>query len=482
MRLLDILNRIDPIEISEDIDVEKDVEISVNSPCECSLLFVTRRVKGGYSEVVAGNRPYAIVCEKEYAKSVSEVPTITVRNARRALALAYSAKHRIDYNEFSVIGVTGTNGKTTTATLIHHILSEGGVKCGFIGTGVVRIGCQDATPDDYTMTTPDPSVLYPLLYKMQSEGCKAVVMEVSSHAIALEKVAGIEFALAVFTNLTPEHMDFHTSIEEYFDTKLKLLRASHRCIVNIDDRYGIEAKKRLGAKAQTVGIVRGGDASATEISSHGMEGSEFYYRTDELIFHVCTDLPGAFNIYNVMLALSAAIDYGIKPCIAKKAIKSGVFVRGRMEKIHNEPSVIIDYAHTPFAFDNALKTLKNGKKARQRLIVVFGCGGERDKFKRAQMGLVASKYADYIILTEDNSRSEPTSEIINQILDGISVGVEHEVIEDRKEAIVHALGLANHNDIVAIIGKGHERYKIDSSGLHYFDEREIVEDYFGAKK
>lgn len=478
MRLLDILNRIDPTKISEDIDVEKDVEISVSSPCERSLLFVTRRVSGGYSEIIASNRPYAIVCEKEYAKSINEVPTITVRNARRALALAYSVEYRVDYKRLSVIGVTGTNGKTTTATLIHHILSESGIKCGFIGTGVVRIGREDATPDDYTMTTPDPSVLYPLLYKMQRDGCEAVVMEVSSHAIALEKVAGIEFSLAVFTNLTPEHMDFHTSIEEYFDTKLKLLRAAHRCIVNIDDRYGIEAKKRLGAKAQTVGIVRGGDASATEISSRGMEGSEFYYRTDELIFHVCTDLPGAFNIYNVMLAISAAIDYGIKPCIAKKAIKSGVFVRGRMEKIHSEPSVIIDYAHTPFAFDNALKTLKNSKKPRQRLIVVFGCGGERDKFKRAQMGLVASKYADYIILTEDNSRGEPTKEIIDQILDGVSVGVEHAVIEDRKAAIIRALGIANKNDVVAIIGKGHECYKIDSSGIHHFDEREIVKEYF----
>ena len=485
MKLSRILREISPIEIMGEIDIEKDVCIAHDVACvnECSLLFLTRRVSGGYSVLERQEKPYAIVCDGNFKSEFDDVPIIKVKNARRALAIAYSREFPVDYDRLTVIGVTGTNGKTTTATLIHHILTEAGVTCGFIGTGSIKIGRYDNTPPNYTMTTPDPSMLYPLLEKMQEMGCKAVVMEISSHAIALEKIAGIVFELALFTNLTPEHMDFHTSIEEYFETKLRLLHIAKRCIVNIDDKYGFEAKKRLMQKAIAVGVIRQGDVYATDINMHALDGSDFYYRTDNYIFNISTALPGTFNIYNVLMSTAAAIEYGIKPCVAKRAVASFRCARGRMEKIHSYPDIIIDYAHTPFAFENALKTLKWAKKPQQKLIVVFGCGGNRDKYKRPQMGLVAGKYADYIILTEDNSRNEDTAKIVEDILGGIPCGAKYIVINDRKDAIIHALFTARENDIVAIIGKGHEEYKIDKAGVHQFSEREIVNAFYkGASK
>lgn len=481
MKLSKLIEIISPVKIEGDIDIEKDVEIAHNGTeeCEGKLLFITRKVGGGYSYTLDnGQKPYAIVCEGAMDEKYNDVAKITVKNARRALAIAYSLQFPIDYGRISVIGVTGTNGKTTTASLIHHIISESGIKCGFIGTGCIKIGEDDGTPPSYTMTTPDPDTLYPLLKKMEEAECRAVVMEVSSHAIALEKIAGIEFQLALFTNLTPEHMDFHTSIEEYFETKMKLLYAAERCIINIDDRYGLEARKMLMHKSVGVGIVRQGDVYATEINMHGLSGSDFYYQTDNYIFGASTLLPGAFNIYNAMMAITASIEYGVKPCIAKRALSTFAYAKGRMERIYSSPEVIIDYAHTPFAFENALKTLKWAKKTRQKLIIVFGCGGNRDKYKRPQMGLIAGKYADHIILTEDNSRNERTEIIIDDILCGIPKNSEYTIIKDRKEAILHALRMASENDIVAIIGKGHEEYKIDSCGIHPFSERKIVYEYF----
>ncbi len=482
MKLSAIIEKINPIEIRGNLDGNTEVEIvgASDQTNPKSLLFVTRRVSGGYSISSDMGNPYAVVCEKDLAGKICDIPTITVKDARRALSLAYSLMYPVDYSRLCVIGVTGTNGKTTTATLIHHILGESGIKCGFIGTGMIKIGSEDKTPDGYSMTTPDPHILYPLLWEMQNDGCVAVVMEVSSHAIALEKHAGITFKIAVFTNLTPEHMDFHTSIEEYFETKLKLLMASERCVVNIDDRYGNEASKRLSEKTVSVGVVRQGDVYATEINMNGLGGSEFYYQTDSYIFSAKTALPGAFNIYNVMLALAAAIEVGVRPCVAKRAAASFKGVTGRMEIIHSSPCVIIDYAHTPFAFENALKTLKWIKKQRQKLIVAFGCGGNRDKYKRPQMGLIAGKYADLIIVTEDNSRDEPTRNIIADIVSGIPKSSRYTEIPDREKAIVYALTQADESDIVAIVGKGHEQYKIDEDGMHPFNERDIVATYYGA--
>lgn len=484
MKLGDLLKKITPIKIDGCVCYESEVvtATSINECRDNSLLFVTQRVSGGYTIDARQieKYPYAIVCDSNFNIGDLKIPCIRVENVRQALSLSYIEEYCIDFSKVRIIGVTGTNGKTTTATLIYKIMMHSHIKAGLIGTGTIRSGERDITPENYTMTTPDPSLLYAVLRTMIDDGCTNVVMEVSSHSIALEKIYGMKFEYAIFTNLSAEHMDFHETMDEYFDVKLRLLEAAKHCIINIDDKYGEIAYSKNKHKATGVGVIRRGDVYATDIAENGLAGSKYFYRTDKYIFSVNLKLAGAFNIYNSMLALCCAIHCGIKPCVAKKGLSSVENICGRLEVIRKDPTVIIDYAHTPFALDNILKTLKLSKKYGQRLIVLFGCGGERDKSKRPVMGNIASGYADYIVLTEDNSRREKTSEIIADIISGIPDRTCYTVIDDRRSAIRHALAFASKNDIVAIIGKGHEHYKIDGDGTHYFNEKAIVFDFYKA--
>ncbi|MBR7117341.1 MAG: UDP-N-acetylmuramoyl-L-alanyl-D-glutamate--2,6-diaminopimelate ligase [Clostridia bacterium] len=445
-----------------------------------SLLFVIKRLSGEYTaeaKKINKRMPYAVICDVDYPTDRLRVPYIIVDDVRTALAYACSLHYGIDYAGMKIIGITGTNGKTTTATLLHGILTACGIKAGQIGTGIIRSGEVELADNATTMTTPDPERLYRILGDMQKDGCTHVVMEVSSHAIALGKVAPITFDLGIFTNLSHEHMDFHKTPEDYYMTKRRLFESCRVAIFNIDDGYGERAYSEMSGKKLSVGIVNQGDIYATDIVFEGVRGSEFFYRRGSLIFKAKLRLPGSFNIYNALLAMSAAIELGMKPKDVKHALFSIKGVEGRMELIHSEPSVVIDYAHTPYAVESALRALR-ATVGGGRLIAVLGSGGNRDRSKRPLMANAASRYADITVLTEDNSRGEMTEAIIDDMKVGLLEGREHIEIPRREDAIRHALSIANESDTVAIIGKGHERYIIDGKGYRSFDEREIVKSFF----
>ena len=467
------------INIPNEIDRNSLFRISVSTDDvdENTLLFITEKVgvKEPYFDTsILKTKPAALIISKSHTLSASICPEIRAGRVREALAHAYSNSYSIDYDKVKIIGVTGTNGKTTTATLIYQILQKSGYKVGFIGTGKIISDTALLSDDTYSMTTPDPSVLYPAIAKMYDDGCRYIVMEVSSHSIALGKIAPIKFEYAIFTNLDNDHMDFHSSKNEYFNTKLKLFESAKRGLFNVDDKYSKRASTMVGCEKSTFGIINEGDAYATEIDMNFSESS-FYYREKNLIFRAKTNLTGAFNVYNAMAALRCVIDLGIKPCIAKKALSKIDNIDGRMEVIHGEINFVIDYAHTPFAFYNSLKTLKQAISNKQKLIVVFGCGGNRDRQKRPVFGRYAEEFSDKIIITEDNCRNEDFDLIVSDITSGMSC-TKHEIIRDREEAIRHAYKSALPGDIIALIGKGHERYKILKNKYIAFDERQIIED------
>lgn len=469
----------DDINIPKEIDSNSQFDISHSDAYinENSLLFITEKVGNidhHFDTSVLTNTPAALVIPKYCSTSEKICPEIRVGNVRKALAYAYYNAYKINYDKLKIIGVTGTNGKTTTATLIYRILNNCGYKVGFIGTGKIISDKAILSDDTYSMTTPDPSVLYPAISRMYEDGCEYIVMEVSSHSIALGKIAPLKFEYAIFTNLDNDHLDFHRSKDEYFNTKLKLFESCKRGLFNMDDGYSMKAYGLAKCEKSTYGVINRGDTYATEIEMKLLESS-FYYRQKDLIFKAKTKLPGAFNIYNALAALRCVIDLGVKPCIAKKALSKIDKIDGRMEVIFGDITFIIDYAHTPGAFYNSLKTIKQRVINRQKLIVVFGCGGNRDRQKRPLFGKYAEELADKIIITEDNSRNEDFDTITDDIISGMTSD-KHIIIKDREKAIRCAYSFALPGDIIALIGKGHERYKIIDNQYIPFDERRIIQE------
>ena len=396
-------------------------------------------------------------------------------SARSLLAYACFRESEINLSRTKFIGITGTNGKSSTATLIKEILSYSGIRVGFIGTG--RIECNGTVISDsnYSMTTPDPWILYPAIRKMQDAECGVIVMEVSSHSLALDKLAPISFEYGIFTNLSSEHIDFHKSINEYFEAKLKLFKKCNNAFFNLDDYYGRVAYKDFKKRKVGVGILWQGDVWATGIQNHGFDGTEYMYRERTFLFKMRLSLAGIHNIYNSLFAAAVCIDMGIKPCDVKQALSAVALLPGRFEIIRNNVTVIIDYAHTPAAFEALLKEIRRAKLPSERLWTVFGCGGERDREKRPRFANVAEALADEIIITEDNTRSEPAEQIISDITRGFKTA-RYEVIRNRTEAIKRAIINADDGDIIAIVGKGSEKYNIDSEGYHAFDERALIDE------
>lgn len=463
----------------EDMDIE-NVTSNVNNISEETLFVLLKGIKfdtGKIIDYIASRHPRAIICDEDREIEVS-VPLIRVKNARATLAKICSRFNGIDYKKTAFIGVTGTNGKTTTATMIYEIMKHAGYRAGFIGTGKIEFMEKRLSEKMYSMTTPDPELLYPSIKRMQESGCEVIVMEVSSHALALDKLAPIPFAYSVFTNLSAEHMDFHTDIEDYYNAKLKLFLQSKCGIFNADDKFCERAMKDLEGVCSilSIGVLWDADAMARDVILNGFDGSSYIYREKNLLFKVKLSIPGHYNIYNSLLALKCAIAFGIRPCIAKEAVNSIKKIDGRFEIIKSDISVIIDYAHTENAFQNIFKAIKSAKNQRQNIITVFGCGGDRDKSKRPKMAAVAESNSDLVIVTLDNSRSENEGEIISDILSGMSDAKKRKVITSRANAITHAILSAQSDDIVLILGKGHERYNIDRNGYHDFDERTVIRD------
>jgi UDP-N-acetylmuramoyl-L-alanyl-D-glutamate--2,6-diaminopimelate ligase len=399
-----------------------------------------------------------------------------VRDARAALARLSSAVEGHPARALSLVGVTGTNGKTTTAFLIEAALRAAGIATGLVGTIQYRIGERVI---EATRTTPESADLHALFREMVDVGCQAAVLEVSSHSLALRRVFGCPFRVAVFTNLTRDHLDFHGDMDNYFAAKRMLfeqnLLADGTAVLNADDARAAQLAASTRARVWTYSLHRPADFLAEDLEL-SLAGTRFRVRTPRGPVEIASPLLGSFNVENLLAALAAALALDVRPEDAVRGLTSVSGVPGRLERVWAGQSftVIVDYAHTDDALKRLLETVRQLKP--RRVITVFGCGGDRDHTKRPLMGAVAARLSDVVIVTSDNPRSEPPEAIIEQIQLGMNGGRKSErfAIVDRREAIRHALELAGEQDVVVIAGKGHETVQVLRDRTIPFDDRLVV--------
>ncbi len=412
----------------------------------------------------------AIVSYKRI-EPIYDIPVILVKNIRGALSYAFCKLYCKDISQIKFIGITGTNGKSTTAIILKEILINHGYKVGLIGTGKIMFGNTVLSSENYSMTTPPPDVLYPTIAQMEDMGVQIIIMEVSSHALDQDRVLPIDYYIGIFTNLSEEHLDYHRSMEEYFISKIRLFEKSRYVIANTDDLYG---KRLMGMypSLESCGVKSNACSKANNLIDGGFSGTEFTYQSKNSVFNVHIKIPGKYNVYNALLAIKAAEILKVPENTIKDAFEIIPQIDGRFNVLHDVIDVVVDYAHTARAFYVLLKSLFSYKKQEQNLIVVFGCGGNRDKSKRCTMGLIAERYSDVIVLTSDNPRDEDPESIIDEISNGMTK--EPIKIVDREKAIRAAIKLANPGDIVAVIGKGSEKYVIKDGKYTSFDEKSII--------
>lgn len=373
--------------------------------------------------------------------------------------------------DLKLIGVTGTNGKTSVTYFLKKILEGQGFKVGLVGTIQNMIGDEILATKN---TTPNAYDLNSLFSIMKAKGCTYVIMEVSSHALDQCRVYNLDFEVAMFTNLTQDHLDYHITMENYLAAKKKLFSMCKTAVINSDDEYSKELMNGLNCKVVTYSA---GDSStySAKAVKYMPSSVDYEFVSDIHINHVKVNTGGKFTVYNSLCALATAVELGfpIKEAANSLATLSGVKGRAEVVPTGRDFTVIIDYAHTPDGLKNILSTFRECKK--NRLIVLFGCGGDRDKTKRPIMGSVAARYADFCIVTSDNPRSEEPSEIIKDILVGMDGNpTPYKVIENRVEAIKYAIATAVKDDIIVLAGKGHETYQILKDGTIHLDEREVI--------
>ncbi len=411
----------------------------------------------------------ALVVSRELPLDVAQ---FVVPDTRRALALASAAVFGHPSKTLDVVGITGTNGKTTTSYLVDAILRAGGEATGLIGTVEVRVRGERRPA---ARTTPESTDLQALLAEMRDAGVRTCVMEVSSHAVDLHRLDGMRFAVAAFTNLTQDHLDFHHTLEEYYAVKKRLFTDFEVgvSVVCVDDPFGIGIAADVPG-CITVGRTREAAVRAVD-ESLTAERSEFTLSTPAGSCRVTLPLPGAYNVSNALVATGCALGLGIELDVIKAGLEAAPQVPGRLERIEcGQPfAVVVDYAHTPDSLAKATQAMKAVTAG--RVIVVFGCGGDRDADKRPLMGSAAGEWADHTIITSDNPRSEDPVGIILAIEDGIKLtGGSYEVEVDRRRAIERAIELASPGDTVLIAGKGHEDYQIFADRTIRFDDREVA--------
>lgn len=379
-------------------------------------------------------------------------------------------------DSLKLIGLTGTNGKTTTTFLIKQILENTGKKVGLIGTVQNMVG-NEVYPAKYT--TPDPYELQKLFRLMVDANCEYCVMEVSSQALAQGRVNGLHFLVGAFTNLTQDHLDYHKTWENYFKSKRILFENCDYAVTNIDDEYGLKIVDGLPCKTITYAIDKNSADYCAKNVSFKANGVDYQLVSDN-IGRVNCPIPGRFSVYNSLCAATVALTLGIDFNKVLYAISKSTGVKGRIEVVPTDTdyTVIIDYAHSPNGLENIISSLR--EIAKGRVVTLFGCGGDRDKTKRPLMGKIAAELSDFCIVTSDNPRSENPSEIIKDILVGIEgVSTPYVVVENRKDAIRWALEHGEKDDIILLAGKGHETYQILPSGTIHFDEREVVAEILG---
>lgn len=424
-----------------------------------------------YAKMAADNGAAVIVAQDKIDVGV---PVWYVDNSRVAIADMARKYYGNPSEKFKLIGVTGTNGKTTVTYLIKSIIEAANMCIGVIGTNQNIIGDKVLVTQSTTPTTPNALELQQLFAEMAEGSAECVVMEVSSHALELDRVYGCHFDVGVFTNLTRDHLDFHKTMENYLAAKAKLFNICDKGVVNIDDDGGKKIASSAECDILTVGLSDGCDLKAENVQITA-KGTDFdvLYKGEKNHVHIA--IPGKFSVYNAISAMGAALMLGIDMDTIIKGLSNASGVLGRVEVVPTDTdyTVIIDYAHTPDGLENIISTVKDF--AVGKVITLFGCGGDRDNTKRPIMGEIAGRLSDYSIITSDNPRTEDPDAIISEIVEGIKkTDGEYKVIADRREAIAYALDNAKKDDVIILAGKGQETYQIIGKEKYDFDERVVV--------
>ena len=473
MKLSELLHGIDVLETN----LPQDLEIG-------SVAYDSRKVTPGALFVAItgfaadGNRFIPMALEKgalavvTAKKPQEDIPYILVENDRLALAQLGANYYGHPAEAMTMVGITGTNGKTSSTLLLKHVIEQvRGEKVGLIGTMSNLIGHEELPTD---RTTPESFELQALFARMRDAGCKYVIMEVSSHAIALERVAGVHFDVAAFTNLTGDHLDFHKTMENYCDTKAELFRRCTKGVLNCDDAWFDRMSAGATCSVLTTSVAGTAGLYARDVQMLS-DGISFTAVRGEKTVPVQLAIPGRFTVYNALTVLGMAMELGISLEEAAAALSTARGVKGRVEVVPTpgKPyTILIDYAHSPDGLENVLLSVRDFCKG--RLIALFGCGGDRDRTKRPVMGGIGVRLADLAVITSDNPRTEEPAAIIADIVAGLGDAKNYVVVENRVEAIGYAMDIAGKDDIIVLAGKGHETYQEICGVKHHMDEREIV--------
>ena len=473
MKLKDLLQGIPVLEVSADLQMNIEAVAYDSRKVTEGSLFVA--ITGFASD---GNRFIPMAMQKGAAvvvtakKPEEDVPYVLVESDRYALAMIGTNFYGHPAKSMTMIGVTGTNGKTSVTLLLKHVLEKTlGAKVGLIGTMENLVG-DEVIPTE--RTTPESFELQALFARMRDAGCSHVVMEVSSHALTLDRVGGVHFDVAAFTNLTEDHLDFHKTMEAYCEAKAELFARCDAAVINADDSYAPAMLAKAACPVTTYSLHQG-DLLAENLELHA-EGIRFNALRGGASTPVSLGIPGKFTVYNALAVLGIAGALGISAADAAAALATAKGVKGRIEVVPTPEmpySVLIDYAHTPDGLENVLTSVKYFCKG--RVIAVFGCGGDRDPIKRPIMGRIGVTESDFAIITSDNPRTEDPLAIIEDILKGVSEDMgDYIVVPERRNAIRYAMDIAKKDDIIILAGKGHETYQEIHGVKYHLDEREEV--------
>ena len=473
MKLCELLKDIAVLETNADPEMEiSGVSYDSRKTAPGDLFVAMTGYETDGHKFIPMARDKGAVCVLCQVKPEGDAPYVLVADSRLALALLGRCWYGDPAASMTMVGVTGTNGKTTTTYLLKDILEKAkGAKVGLIGTNQNMIGSK-VLPTE--RTTPESFELQGIFRRMADAGCTHVVMEVSSHALFLHRVAGIRFAVGIFTNLTQDHLDFHGTMENYCDAKAMLFRMCDTGVYNGDDGWVARLLSKATCDPVCIGQKGGADLAAKDIEL-AADHIAFRAVTKEESVPVRVGIPGGFMVYNTLGVMAAARALGVSLQESARVLAASGIVKGRVEVVptNGDYTILIDYAHTPDALENVLTSVRGF--ARGRVVVVFGCGGDRDATKRPIMGAVAAKLADFVIVTSDNPRTENPSAIIADIIDGmIGTETDYVVVESRIDAIHFAMDHAMPGDVIVLAGKGHETYQIIGKEKYPLDERQVV--------
>lgn len=477
MKLKDLIQAIQPVEVSGSTDVEiTGLDIDSRKVAAGHLFIAVRGTQTdghAYIGSALDKGASAIVCQELPEQLREGVTYVRVNDSEEATGILAHTYNGCPTRKLKLVGVTGTNGKTTTATLLYHLFRKLGYKVGLLST-VCNYVDDRAVPTDHT--TPDPITLNQLLGEMAAAGCSYVFMEVSSHAVAQRRISGLIYAGGIFTNLTRDHLDYHKTVENYLNAKKRFfddLPKDAFCLTNLDDRNGLVMAQNTRAQVATYTLRTMGDFKGKILESH-FEGMLLDFNNHELGVHFI----GRFNAYNLLAVFGTAVLLGVPEEEALTALSTLHPVAGRFDAIRSPKgyTAIVDYAHTPDALVNVLNAIHGVLNGRGQVITVVGAGGNRDKGKRPIMAQEAAKGSDRVIITSDNPRFEEPQDIINDMLSGLDEEGRNKAlsITDRKEAIRTACMLAQKGDVVLVAGKGHEDYQEIKGVKHHFDDKEVL--------